>query len=187
MKIIVPIEDSDTIQKVKLGMQAFKLSCRLNGAILTSKIPIDSFQDGYRLGTSDGPVIPEEKTLSKEDILQDCRNLQVLSLGALFVLLDEAFVSTLKQRNPKAKQHEFVAWSIIFQLRNAYAHTPLTPKWCIKKTYQNKYSLPLPSGSIELDFEKLNDTNFEIEQIGNFSTLFELFGLCLNILESKIH
>jgi len=170
--------DENKIFKIKKSIDALKMAFRLNGAILLKSIPIDLFRKSYVIGSQDGPSIPEESNIDYKTLSYDGQNIQVFTLACCCIILDEALADTLPQRDPASKDKVFIAWSIIYQLRNAFAHSPMTPKWRPKRSYQRHYQIKLYTQNISLDLNILNNELFELYQIGGALSLFELIEYC---------
>ncbi|MCX7553126.1 hypothetical protein OS175_04495 [Marinicella sp. S1101] len=164
--------------KIERSIDALKTAFRFNYAIMNETIPVEPFRVALTVGSVGGPQIVEEPDIDYSNLIVDGQNIQVFTLACCCIAIDEAFGSTLKQRNPASDMREYVAWSIIYQLRNAFAHTPLTPKWDVKKTYKREYSLKLFSQIISVDLTELDGQDFNLDQIGGVLSLFELIEYC---------
>ena len=167
-----------SILKIDRSIDALKTSFRLNNAIMNETIPIEPFRIALTVGSEDGPQIVEEPDIDYSNLIVDGQNIQVFTLACCCIAIDEAFGSVLKQRNPASDMKDYVAWSIVYQMRNAFAHTPLTPKWDVKKTYKRLYSLRLFSQSISVDFSELDGQQFLLDHVGGELALFELIEHC---------
>jgi|GEM_PF-2679434 len=167
-----------SILKIDRSIDALKTSFRFYNAIKKETIPVNPFSVGLKVGSADGPQIMEEPDFDYSNLKVDGRNIQVFTLACCCITIDEAFNDVLPQRNPKSDKAEYVCWSIIYQMRNAFAHTPLTPKWDVKKTYKRLYCLRLFRQSISVDFSELDGQDFNLDQIGGVLSLFELIEYC---------
>jgi hypothetical protein len=167
-----------SLLKIERCIDALKTSFRFNHAIMNQTIPVEPFRVALTVGSKDGPQIVGEPDIDYSNLLVDGQNIQVFTLACCCITLDEAFDSVLKQRNPASELKEYVAWSIVYQMRNAFAHTPLTPKWDVKKTYKRQYRLKLFSQSISIDFSELDGQQFLLDHVGGELALFELIEHC---------
>ena len=169
------------LNQFTLSIECLKLALRISHAINNETIDFSILRKGYRIDNPNGPIIPHEYELSKSDLYQDAQNLQVSALGTCILFLDKTLESFVK-KNPSSEVNFDKIRSIIFQLRNAYAHNPLRPTWYCWTKYLRKYKIELSNKSILIDLSTLNGQEFDINQIGGFGNLFSMIEECKNFI-----
>jgi len=121
-------------------------------------------------------------TWNSENISDLTKNMRLCILGTCFIVLDEALDDVFGEK-PKSYTDSDIdsLRAIIFMLRCAIAHGPMTPRWQAKGIYNGVFRIK------EIDY-KIDTTRLdgEIVKHGDYGALpgtFKLIGYTLTILK----
>lgn len=176
--------NKEELNEIDLSIESLKLSLRLSNAINKNAIDLDVLRKGMILDNVNGVVIPKENNLTKDDIYQDANNLQVSALGTCILCLDKT-LDLFVMKNPKSEKNFDKIRSIIYQVRNAYAHNPFKPIWHSKPAYLKEYQINIYNSKSSIDLTSMNGKNFAIEDIGGFTNLFNIIEICREFIASN--
>jgi len=112
---------------------------------------------------------------------QFAKNTVIAMTGAVFTILNSAMDTIFdpKEKNEAVQTTGLIAARIIvFQIRNAYAHNPINPKWHITNSCHLKM-FGIPEINITVDFKKLNEKDLKFSHINGVTGLTELLKYCL--------
>jgi hypothetical protein len=97
-----------------------------------------------------------------------------MSVGAAFgasaIALDNLFETYQEILEDKSIDRLYPLWSIVYAVRNAFAHGIANPKWEINKKYQRRIHVELDGKPLSIDLTALNEQQFTYSQIGGFAT-----------------
>ena len=60
-------------------------------------------------------------------------------------------------------------WTLVYAVRNAFAHGIAEPKWLVHPRYQRTIRLTLANKEIVIDLAAVNEQEFAYEHIGGFA------------------
>ena len=92
--------------------------------------------------------------------------------------MDEVFRKCDKT-NPAQKTGFTAARVIVSQIRNAYAHNPIRPKWVIHNDNHLK-TFQIIEIDLTVNLDSLNHSDFRVEHINGFVGLAKLLKYCLD-------
>lgn len=127
-----------------------------------------------------------------ENIKAMAHNLCILALGGCFIATDEALVHEFgkfkKRQHTNNMSNLDSLRAIIFQARNAFAHTPTSPKWWFRYLdYARAYHIKDSEFNLELaiDLTGLNHKQFEIDHLGGWTGFNRLITYAMKLLQKK--
>ncbi len=147
---------------------AWKLySYALDGKINLEELdrPI-TFQEGHMM-----LVLPDKVFNHKDEMIVALENSLSVAFGAAAITLNRCREeSGLKLANPITTEQDQFA-SVIYQIRNAFAHDISEPRW---KITQERYARVYEFGGITIDLRNVGNKHFEYNDIGGPDVLFWL-------------
>lgn len=131
-------------------------------------------------------IVP--KNVGAENIKAIANNLFVLSMGCCVVAAEEALedkFGKLSVSSLKGSISNLIALrSVVYQIRNAFAHRPMSPKWDFRnKLYEREYHIAESGFDLRVDLRNLNDKRFSIAQIGGWEGFNSLIMYAIRQLE----
>ncbi len=171
--------------KIDAAMHALDLAIRVHGAIRTGEIPLKAFRKGYVLDSGGEQHVRPKDNLSKEALLEDAQNLQVIALGMSAMVVDDALNSVFGRKIPEDKSEIGKARRLVYMIRCAFAHSPVIPVWNIKAKYRNNTKITLVSGRvIQIALEALDGKAVSASDLGGIDSYMNLVQFCRDALES---
>ncbi|MCH7910860.1 MAG: tetratricopeptide repeat protein [Candidatus Hydrogenedentes bacterium] len=73
------------------------------------------------------------------------------SFGISAIVLDDMFEATDRDRDPTSEDEFYLLWTLIYSVRNAFAHGPANPMWVVKNKYQRKIELSIAGRKTAID------------------------------------
>jgi hypothetical protein len=129
------------------------------------------------IGQSRWAIIPNREQRNMKGVSD---NLVRMSQGTCFIAFDEALNNVFGAKSKNFKNDIDSLRAIIYILRCAFAHTPSTPKWCIKPKYKRVFEIREISFSI--DFSNLDGKELQENDHGGLHNLLKLTEYCLSVL-----
>ncbi len=109
-------------------------------------------------------------------------NTVVAATGVCFTAFDSAMDEIFGILNIEITAQQITEFPaarvIVNQIRNAYAHGPIRPKWIVKNKYKKPCSISEIGLTINLD--QLNGRDFQMENINGSVGVAKLLNYCLN-------
>jgi hypothetical protein len=145
---------------------------KLMQAAEDGQLDLEAIDRPLTIQDAQGLVVLPDKVLDNEDeLVHACQNLVTIAYGAAAITLDrcreEAGVSL-----PGQIETEMDQWvSLVYQIRNAFAHDIAEPRWHItKERYRRTYRI----GRVEADLSEVSGKHFEYSHVGGAEGLFLL-------------
>lgn len=177
---------TNEIIKIDKALYSLMLSIRLHGAFRKNLLDLKPFKMGYKLDEPNGATMKEEPNLDLNELLIDSQNLQVISLGASSITLDNA-LNILGEKKPDSKETIDCVRCIIFQIRNAYAHNPLDPTWVVtRRTHRKTFVFEIDNLNYSIDLENINGQKLESKHFNGFNGYFKMVNYAKSYLERFI-
>jgi hypothetical protein len=101
-----------------------------------------------------------------EDLILAAQNVYSTTLGFSAISLDTAFVRAGVRNDPANVSDRGNLRALVYQVRCAFAHDMMYPKWRIDERYRREMNLTLRGMSRTIDLRPLNGQPFELESIG---------------------
>jgi len=105
------------------------------------------------------------------------------SFGVSAIVLDDLCEATGKQRTPKSDAEFFLIWSVVYAVRNTFAHGMANPLWRVYPKYQRKITLHLAAQTTTINLAELNGRQFDYSHIGGFANWFDLKNRALELIQ----
>ena len=161
---------------------AIKLSSYLSLHPPKSKI---EFDQGIKVTDPEDPhCIPANQFTNMDDIHLGAENSILLSVGAFFLALDTALDEAGYNRNAETDDSLGQLRILIYMCRCAFAHNVLRPHWEVRGKYLRNLAIEDKGIKIAIDLNLLNGKEFNINQIGGYSQLFQIKDCTLSMLNS---
>lgn len=183
-------ETPATVIKTALG--GFIFATFLADSIKCSLITPNHFAEQARLDEG-GYGIEFRKRFTQDELISDVRNNVLMALGTSAVATDRALDETFGNKNPADTTQFGAARSIIYQIRCAFAHDPLNPRWDTtpkyKRTYTAKVNIIDQTGqattrTIVFDRPLISGKFLSSSDFGGLSGYIGLLQYCLNEVET---
>jgi hypothetical protein len=189
----MPITADTPAMVIKAAMGGFVFNAFLADAIAEDLIKPSSFRDQAKIDAGKHGLI-FRRSFSMEDIQLFGRNNLLMSLGTAAIATDTAMDAVFTKVNkPHDTSDLGAARAIMFQIRCAFAHDPLTPVWKTdidryKYNYRIAVRVPLESGEIEsrtIEFHppSLRGKHLSALDFGGLGGYMGLLQFCLEKVE----
>ncbi len=110
-------------------------------------------------------------------------NLEKITLGTCLIAFDEALDQVFDKKPETYVDSDIDSLrAIIYMMRCAFAHSPTTPKWCIKK--RNRRIFNIKEIQFVMDFRQLDGKELTYENHGGLQTLWKLMEYCLTMIKA---
>ena len=179
-------------QVIKAAMDGVVFNAFMADSIDANLITTSSFRPQAKLEAEQHGVTIQ-KSFSMEEVKLWGRNNVLMSLGTAAIATDTALDAVFTKRNKANDTTELgSARVIMFQIRCAFAHDPLSPIWKpddrFKHTYKVTVAVPLESGAIDsrtIVFHppSLKGKHLSFLDFGGLSGYISLLQFCLGQVE----
>ena len=106
------------------------------------------------------------------------------SFGISAIVLDDMFEATDRDRDPTSEDEFYLLWTLIYSVRNAFAHGPANPIWVVKNKYQRKIEFSIAGRKTAIDLAALDGHEFDYSQIGGLAQWFGIKDRALALIGS---
>ncbi len=155
--------------KIGAAGTSLSLALRLCAAASDGRLSPEIYAKGVIVASSAQTVrVPPEPEKTKDDLELETSNLVILALGASAVIVDEALDAKFGQKDPLQTTGLWAMRAMVYQLRNAFAHNPLRPKWSIKGKYHRQYQVEVEGTKFLFDATALDGKPVDPGHIGDF-------------------
>lgn len=118
----------------------------------------------------------------QDELMIMASNGMYVALGTFLIATDNA-LEALGPRDPKDLSELGAARSIVYMLRCAFAHGPLSPVWECREPYRQVFEVA--SARVRLDARELHGKPFRFADVGGNAGLVALYRFCLTALLPK--
>lgn len=175
-------------QVIRAAIDGFVFNAFMADAIDANLITASSFRPQAKL-EAEKHGVTIQKSFSMEEMKLWGRNNLLMSLGTGAIATDTALDAVFTKKNKANDTTELgSARVIMFQIRCAFAHDPLSPIWKpddrFKHTYRVIVAVPLESGAIDrrtIEFHppSIKGRHSSFLDIGGLSGYMSLLRFCL--------
>lgn len=173
------------IQRMNEALRIWEFTAQILEAIRTSRLDLGLLPTSFKLGTKSDEV-PVEVRLTRREYGRVSRHAFYASTSLCALVFDDAMNAVLGRKPkdfPKESTGVTAARAIVFQVRNAFAHSPGEPKWAIANpNYRRKYCI---NGVIEADLTALDGQDFSMTHLGGWIRYRALLTYCLERVKEK--
>jgi hypothetical protein len=166
--------------KIAAAQATFDLACRLNGAVEEGRITTEIFKRGVTVYTGGaGLRLPPFPEGTDQDLKDGIFNIVLNALSASALTVDETLDEVFGKTPTGTDLTRIGIRVMVNQLRNAFAHNPLRPKWVIFQKYRNSYPIELDDGSkFTFDATNLDGDGVKPEHVGGLEFWIKLLQHC---------
>lgn len=110
------------------------------------------------------------------------KNVLIESTGVCVTVFDSAMDEIFgksEKNNPIQTTGLLAARVIVAQIRNAFAHDPINPKWCVGNQSHLR-SFQISEIGLEINLNNFNGQGFHVSHINGINGLTKLLNYCLN-------
>jgi hypothetical protein len=104
--------------------------------------------------------------------------------GVCFTALDSAMAEAYGKIDISEKSDFTAMRVIVYQIRNAYAHDPMNPKWVINNP-EHRDIFKIEEIGLTIDLNDLNNKEFKVEDVNGLYGIAKLLTYCLNKFEEE--
>lgn len=109
---------------------------------------------------------PQGAFHTDQDLILAAQNVYSTALGVCAIALESALQDYGIMNDPRDMSEKGALRSFIYQIRNAFAHDAMLPRWSVKGTYQRVFDLHRFGIPILVDLSHLDGKSLELEQFG---------------------
>ncbi len=106
------------------------------------------------------------------------------SFGTSAIALDNLFEATDLNRNPASNDEFYLLWTLIYAVRNAFAHGVADPRWVVKGKYQREIEISIAGRKTVINLAALDGHEFDYSHIGGFAKWFQIKDRVLALVGS---
>jgi len=117
---------------------------------------------------------PQGAFHTDQDLILAAQNVYSTALGVCAIALESALQDYGVMNDPQDMSEKGALRSFVYQIRNAFAHDAMFPRWSVKGAYQRVFDLRRFGIPILIDLSQLDGESLELEQFGGmrgFETL----------------
>jgi hypothetical protein len=166
--------------KIATAQATLGLAIRLSGEVEAGRITTELFRHDVIVHTGgDGVRVPAFPAGTEQDLKYGIANIVLIALSASALTVDETLDEAFGKTSIDTDPSRIGIRVMVNQLRNAFAHTPLRPKWRIFPKYRKKYPIELDDGS-KFTFNAINldDESIKPEHVGGLEFWTKLLQHC---------
>jgi hypothetical protein len=188
----MPTPADTPAQVIKAALDGFLFNAFLADAIEANLITPHSFRLQAKIDTGNHGLL-FHRSFSVEEVKLWGRNNLLMSLGTAAIATNTALDAVFTKKDKASGTTDLgAARAIIYQIRCAFAHDPLTPIWKpadrFKHTYRVSVRVPLESGQIEsrtIEFHpsSLRGKHLSALDFGGLGGYMGLLLFCLHQVE----
>ena len=106
------------------------------------------------------------------------------SFGASAMALDNLFEATGRNRDPASDDELYLLWTLVYAVRNAFAHGIANPRWFVKGKYQREIEISIAGRKTAINLAALDGHEFVYAQIGGFANWLHVKDRVLALVRS---
>lgn len=164
--------------KIENAFAMYSLSVRFAESCESGIIPPDFGRRTVRIDTGGPGLMIAPQEFSKEKLVDQSFNLMLGALGWTAIVVDEALDQKFGSKDPSDTSELGSARTIIYQIRNAFAHEPLSPTWRIKDKYRRVYTVHVGSACVSFDGATLDGKNLKPADFGGLEGYIQMLKYC---------
>lgn len=166
--------------KIATALATLGLAIRLNVEVEAGRITTEIFKRGVTVHTGgDGLILPPFHEETDQGLKDGIFNIVLIALGASALTVDETLDEVFGEASTNTDPTRIGIRVMVNQLRNAFAHNPLRPKWVIYQKYRKTYPIELDDGSkFTFYAANLNGDGVKPEHVGGLEFWTKLLQHC---------
>jgi len=148
---------------------------QLDEAASAGRITPATFVERLRVHTG-GPGVEINKRYTQEQVAILAEQARLAALAVCVQAFDRALDETFGAKQPDDLGELSSARTIIFQVRNCFAHNPFAPTWQIHARYRRL--ITVPTVGVQLDGAARDGQPFTPDHVGGWEGLLKLLVFC---------
>lgn len=104
------------------------------------------------------------------------------AFGTSAIALDNLFEARGLTRQPNSNDEVHRLWSLVYAVRNAFAHGSANPRWVVRKRQSQRLTIEIEHSEFIIDLSALNGSDFEYQHIGGFANWEKIKTRSLELL-----
>jgi hypothetical protein len=121
-----------------------------------------------------------------DDLILAAQNNYQIALGFSAIVLESGLQDAGLNNNPTDVSPQGQLRTLVYMIRNAFAHDMMMPRWRVDERYRRLFDLQLPTLPLQVDLSELDGRSFDDQAIGGISRYFEIKdGVLRLIAEAK--
>jgi hypothetical protein len=166
--------------KIATARSVFAMALRLNSEAIAGRIRRTIFERTVQVVTGGtGLQLPPYLKGTREDLLYGIFNLVLISLSASALTLDETLTEVFGPLSADTDTNRHNLRVMVHQIRNAFAHNPIRPKWIVFDKYRCEYPISLDDGTAFcFDARALDGDGIKPDQVGGLEFWVKLLQHC---------
>lgn len=169
------------LEAVRNALTSWVYAMQCFEAIGAKRIGPDTLVQELLLDTNGVDVVVRKRYTPRELVVV-AFNVVFATLGVLAIAADSA-LDSLGPRRVEDMSEVGALRTIVYMLRCAFAHDPLTPTWECRKDYRGRFEIP--SIHVAVDFAALDGKTLTPGDLGGLGAITRIIELCIVTLESK--
>jgi len=172
------------IQDVNHSFRLLEFSIRVSNYFKMDHVNIELFGcDSLICLEPENLLFNDSCFASKKSAVQTADMAIGASFGVSAIVLDNLFEATGELRNPNSNEEIFLIWSVVYAVRNSFAHGMAYPQWHVHPKYQREIALALAGMTTTIDLAELNGQELDYSHIGGFANWFHLKNRALELIQ----
>lgn len=106
------------------------------------------------------------------------------NFGTSAIVLDNLFEATGFNRTPASNDEFYLLWTLIYAVRNAFAHGVANPRWIIKGKYRREIEISIAGRNTVINLSALEGHEFDYSHIGGLAKWFQIKDRALTLVGS---
>jgi len=164
--------------KIENALAMLTLSIRFAEGCESGIIPLSFGWRTVHVDTGGPGLTIAPQRYSKQKLVDQSYNLMLGALGQTAIIVNEALDQKFGSKNPLDTSELGSARSIIYQIRNAFAHEPLTPIWRVKDSYRRVYAVHVGPARIRFNGAVLDGRNLRPADFGGIEGYIQMLKYC---------
>jgi hypothetical protein len=164
--------------KIENALAMFTLSVRFAEGCESGIIPLSFGWRTVHIDTGGPGLTIAPERYSKQKLVDQSYNLMLEALGHIAIIVDEALDQKYGSKDSSDTSELGSVRAIIYQIRNAFAHEPLSPTWRVKDRYRRVYAIHVGPACISFDGAALDGRNLRPVDFGGLEGYIQMLKYC---------
>src|ERR1017187_753845 len=117
-----------------------------------------------------------------DDLILAAQNNYQIALGFSAIALESGLQDAGLNNNPKDMSPEGQLRTLVYMIRNAFAHDMMMPRWRVDERYRRLLDIQLSTRLLQVSLSELDGRPFDAKAIGSMSGYFEIKDAVLRLV-----
>jgi len=168
---------------VEHAFRLLEFSIRVLNYFELEKVNLDLFGQDTTILLNDGNVTFNDGYFSSGEKTKLAAKTAVgVHFGTSAIVLNFLFETTDRKRDPGSDDEFYLLWTLIYAVRNVFAHGMANPIWVVKGPYQREIEVSIAGRKTAIDLAALNGHEFDYAQIGGVANWINIKDRILAIV-----